>query len=126
MAPHFNIFSPQRTDLTVQALIIDSPKLHLLWHSGNALLSSSSFTGLSSHWNAYFYRPLMRRACAQAITPERRAPLAYIAGTLEVLLGADILRLKDIRRIGTPITSIGGAGTFDGIFITSIIAALLA
>ncbi|WP_269319877.1 DUF1614 domain-containing protein [Nitrosococcus oceani] len=49
-----------------------------------------------------------------------------MAGTLEVLLGADILRLKDIRRIGTPITSIGGAGTFDGIFITSIIAALLA
>jgi uncharacterized membrane protein len=43
-----------------------------------------------------------------------------------VILGADILRLKDIRHMGTPIASIGGAGTFDGIFITGIVAVLLA
>ncbi|MDP1549856.1 MAG: DUF1614 domain-containing protein, partial [Nitrosomonas sp.] len=28
--------------------------------------------------------------------------------------------------LGTPYASIGGAGTFDGIFITGIVAALLA
>lgn len=53
-------------------------------------------------------------------------PLAYISGTLGVLIGADILRINDIRRLGTPFASIGGAGTFDGVFLTGIIAVLLA
>jgi uncharacterized membrane protein len=52
--------------------------------------------------------------------------LAYVGGTLGVLIGADLLRLGDIRKIGTPFAAIGGAGTFDGIFITGIIAVLLA
>lgn len=55
-----------------------------------------------------------------------RAPLAYIGGTLGVLIGADLLRLSDIRKLGAPIASIGGAGSFDGIFITGIVAVLLA
>ena len=54
------------------------------------------------------------------------APLAYICGTLGVLIGADILRLRDIQALGTPVASIGGAGTFDGIFLTGIVATLLA
>jgi uncharacterized membrane protein len=53
------------------------------------------------------------------------APLAYICGTLGVLVGADLLRLKDIAKIGAPIASIGGAGTFDGIFLSGIVAVLL-
>jgi len=60
------------------------------------------------------------------LSPEHSAPLAYISGTLGVLIGADLLRMKDISRLGTPYASIGGAGTFDGIFITGIVAALLA
>jgi uncharacterized membrane protein len=43
-----------------------------------------------------------------------------------VLIGADLFRLKDIRRMGPPFAAIGGAGTFDGIFITGIVAVLLA
>jgi len=43
-----------------------------------------------------------------------------------VLIGADLLHLKDIRKLGTPVASIGGAGTFDGIFLTGIVAVLLA
>lgn len=54
------------------------------------------------------------------------APLAYIAGTLGVLVGADIARVRDILRLAVPVASIGGAGTFDGIYITGIIAVLLA
>jgi uncharacterized membrane protein len=54
-----------------------------------------------------------------------RAEVAYIAGTAGVLIGADLLRLKDIRRMGVPVASIGGAGTFDGIFMTGLVAALL-
>lgn len=73
-----------------------------------------------------FIAPLCAALAAQLIVPEQRAPLAYIAGTMGVLIGADIFRLKDVRRMGTPIASIGGAGTFDGIFITGIIAVLLA
>jgi uncharacterized membrane protein len=66
-------------------------------------------------------------AAIVAITLDRvlAAPLAYVCGTMGVLLGADLLRLKDVSKIGAPIVSIGGAGTFDGIFLTGIVAVLL-
>lgn len=55
------------------------------------------------------------------------APLiAYISGTLGTLIGADLLNLKEIGKLGAPVASIGGAGTFDGIFLSGIIAAFLA
>jgi uncharacterized membrane protein len=57
---------------------------------------------------------------------EERALTAYVAGTSGVLIGADLLRINDIRRLGAPSASIGGAGTFDGIFFTGIVAVLLA
>lgn len=69
--------------------------------------------------------PFTAAFVAVALNPEQSAPLAYICGTLGVLIGADILRLKDIKKLGAPIASIGGAGTFDGIFITGIVAVLL-
>lgn len=70
--------------------------------------------------------PLSAAITALLIDPEQSAPLAYICGTLGVLIGADIFRLKDIRRMGVSVAAIGGAGTFDGIFITGIVAVLLA
>jgi len=73
-----------------------------------------------------FIAPFSAALAALLIDPEHSAPLAYVAGTLGVIIGADLLRLKDIRHMGTPIASIGGAGTFDGIFITVIVAVLLA
>jgi uncharacterized membrane protein len=54
------------------------------------------------------------------------APMAYIAGTLGVLIGADLMRMKDILSLAVPVASIGGAGTFDGIYFTGIVAVLLA
>ena len=36
------------------------------------------------------------------------------------------MNLGQIQGLGAPIASIGGAGTFDGIFLTGIIAVLLA
>jgi len=63
---------------------------------------------------------------AVLLNSEYSPSLAYISGTLGVLIGADLLRLKDIRQLATPVASIGGAGTFDGIFFTGIIAVLLA
>jgi uncharacterized membrane protein len=73
-----------------------------------------------------FVAPLAAVTVALLINPEQRAPLAYIAGTLGVLVGADLLRLRDVHRLGAPVASIGGAGSFDGIFITGILAVLLA
>lgn len=52
--------------------------------------------------------------------------IAYISGTLGSLIGADLLNLKKIPDIGAQVASIGGAGTFDGIFLTGIISVLLA
>jgi uncharacterized membrane protein len=52
--------------------------------------------------------------------------IAYTSGTLGVLIGADLLNLDRIRDMGAPMVSIGGAGTFDGIFLAGVIAAFLA
>lgn len=70
--------------------------------------------------------PITAAIIAVTMNPAQSAPLAYVCGTLGVLVGADLMRLKDIRRLGTPLASIGGAGTFDGVFITGIVAVLLA
>ena len=72
-----------------------------------------------------FVAPLTAALAAFLISPAHSAPIAYVGGTLGVLIGADLTRLKDIRRMGTPIAAIGGAGTFDGIFMTGIVAVLL-
>ena len=61
--------------------------------------------------------------------PEWQPQTAYVAGTLGTLIGADILHMirPGTRRIlDAPVLSVGGAGTFDGIFLTGIIAVLLA
>ncbi len=60
------------------------------------------------------------------LSREYAAPLAYIGGSMGTLIGADLLNLDKITNLGAPIASIGGAGTFDGIFLTGILAVLLA
>jgi len=73
-----------------------------------------------------FIAPLSSALLALLLDPAHAAHLAYISGVLGVLIGADILRLNNIKNLGAPVVAIGGAGTFDGIFLTGIIAALLA
>lgn len=70
--------------------------------------------------------PLMAALVSIALDPADAAPLAFISGTLGVLIGADLLHLRDIQRLGAPFASIGGAGSFDGIFISGLVAVLLA
>jgi len=53
------------------------------------------------------------------------AGIAYVSGVLGVLIGADLLNLARIRSLGAPMVSIGGAGTFDGIFLTGILSVML-
>jgi uncharacterized membrane protein len=63
--------------------------------------------------------------------------LAYISGSVGTLLGADILNLLTpgvlpaLSPVGAPharpmVLSIGGAGVFDGIFLTGVLAVLFA
>jgi uncharacterized membrane protein len=60
------------------------------------------------------------------LSREYAAPLAYIGGSMGTLIGADLSNLDKITGLGAPVASIGGAGTFDGIFLTGILAVLLA
>lgn len=55
-----------------------------------------------------------------------RAPVAFVAGVAGPLVGADLLHLRDITRVSVGMLSIGGAGTFDGIVLSGVLAALLA
>lgn len=70
--------------------------------------------------------PLFAAFTAILINNEFSAPLAYISGTMGVLIGADLLNFRHVSRMGARVASIGGAGTFDGIFMTGILAVLLA
>jgi uncharacterized membrane protein len=70
--------------------------------------------------------PLVAALGAWLLCPAAfRAPCAYIASTMGTLIGADLLHLREIKRMGAPVASIGGAGTFDAIFLSGIIAVLL-
>ncbi len=73
-----------------------------------------------------FIPPLVTAVVALVISREHAAPLAYIAGSLGTLIGADLLNIHKIHGLGAPVASIGGAGKFDGIFLTGLIAVLLA
>lgn len=70
--------------------------------------------------------PLAAAASALLLAPSAPAPAAYVSGTLGALLGADVLNLSKIGALGAPTVSIGGAGTVDGVFLTGIVAVLLA
>lgn len=70
--------------------------------------------------------PVLAAACTWLFPAAPAPALAYVAGTLGTLIGADLLNLGRIRGLGAPVASIGGAGTFDGIFLTGILAVVLA
>ena len=73
-----------------------------------------------------FIPPVIAASTALLLTREAAPALAYIAGSLGTLIGADLLNLDKLQGLGAPVASIGGAGTFDGIFLTGILAVLLA
>lgn len=69
--------------------------------------------------------PLVAAALALILAPDDAPPLAFVAGVLGPLIGADLLHLKDFGRRVAGVVSIGGAGTFDGIVLSGILAAYL-
>jgi uncharacterized membrane protein len=73
-----------------------------------------------------FVPPLVAAGAALLLSRRAAPALAYVAGSLGTLIGGDLLNLGRIHGLGAPVASIGGAGTFDGIFLTGILAVLLA
>jgi uncharacterized membrane protein len=73
-----------------------------------------------------FIPPLAAAAVALVLSRRSAPSLAYACGSLGTLIGADLMNLGNIQGLGAPIASIGGAGMFDGIFLTGILAVLLA
>jgi uncharacterized membrane protein len=73
-----------------------------------------------------FVPPLVAASVGMLLAFRRAPPVAYVSGSMGALLGADLANLGNIVDLGAPMVSIGGAGTFDGVFLTGIIAGLLA
>jgi len=105
-----------------------------LWTKG---LIAVAAVALVLHWLAepvpglgiavpVFFPAVTTAVVAILLSRENAAPLAYIGGSLGTLIGADLTNLDKVRGLGAPVASIGGAGTFDGIFLTGILAVLLA
>jgi uncharacterized membrane protein len=69
--------------------------------------------------------PAAAAIAALVVSRARATPLAYAAGSLGTLIGADLLNLDKIRGLGAPVAAIGGAGKFDGIFVSGLVAVLL-
>lgn len=57
--------------------------------------------------------------------PAAAAVVAYVSGTLGALIGADLSNMRGLSGLGADMVSIGGAGTFDGVFLTGLIAVFL-
>jgi uncharacterized membrane protein len=72
-----------------------------------------------------FWPPVLAAVAALTLSRRYAAPLAYVAGSIGVLIGADLTNLDKLQGLGTPVASIGGAGTFDGVFLAGVAAVLL-
>jgi uncharacterized membrane protein len=73
-----------------------------------------------------FVPPLVAAGVALLLSRAEAPPLAYISGSMGSLIGADLLNLDKVQDLGAPLASIGGAGTFDGVFLSGVLAVLLA
>jgi uncharacterized membrane protein len=122
------------------ALIPTAVSVYLLWKAPSTILYSLVGVAVVAMVTRVIARPVKGvgivtpafippiAAAMLALILPSGAPriVAYVAGVLGTLLGADISNLNVIPKLGAPIASIGGAGTFDGIFLSGIIAVLLA
>ena len=78
--------------------------------------------GIAVSW---FWPPIVAALTAVLLSRRDAAPLAYVGGSLGVLIGADLTNLEQLQTLGAPVASIGGAGTFDGVFLAGVVAVLL-
>ncbi len=105
---------------------------HLIWQYliGTAVMSVICYklacpiigVGISM---PFLIPPLAAALIAFLLPGSPQQALAYVSGVSGVIIGADILNLKKTIGMGSRTLSIGGAGTFDGIFLTGIVAVFL-
>jgi uncharacterized membrane protein len=75
--------------------------------------------------------PLVAALSAMALSSllniiELAPALAYSGAVIGALIGADVVNLvKHFDKLRSPLISIGGAGTFDGIYLSGIVALFL-
>jgi uncharacterized membrane protein len=74
----------------------------------------------------FWIPPIFSALLALLLARDNPAPVAYISGVVGTLIGADLLNWSNFKKLGSQVLSIGGAGVFDGIFLTGIVAALIA
>ena len=111
---------------------------YLLWKVGpqpGILISIAAVTAISYAFSRpvrgvgitmpFFVTPLAATFFSLVFAHTIAGICAYVSGTLGALIGADLLRLKDLEKIGSGMVSIGGAGVFDGIFLSGVLAVLL-
>ncbi|UCE79733.1 MAG: DUF1614 domain-containing protein [Nitrospiraceae bacterium] len=73
-----------------------------------------------------FVPPIIAAITAMALARDYAPQIAYISGVMGTLIGADLLRVHQIKKLGSPFMSIGGAGIFDGIYLVGLVSVLLA
>lgn len=122
------------------ALIPTAVSLYLLWKAPSVILYSLIgviIVAVITHAVARpvkgvgivtpaFISPIVAALSAIILPSSSPRIVAYVGGVLGTLIGADLSHLNVIPKLGAPIASIGGAGTFDGVFLSGIIAVLLA
>jgi uncharacterized membrane protein len=69
---------------------------------------------------------LVTTVMALILSRRHAGALAYICGSLGTLIGADLTNLGRVQGLGAPVASIGGAGTFDGIFVIGLLSVVYA
>ncbi len=117
--------------------MLDNPRIVLL--SGTGILIVAGFVKLVARpvrglgiVTPFFVPPLAALFCGLVLSfwaggeTIAAAIIAYTSGTMGTLIGADLLNLPRIKELSSPTVSIGGAGTFDGVFLSGVIAAFLA
>ena len=104
-------------------IFIISPIIGIILISLFSKITSKSIRGMGIVLPGLI--PPFLAAMIALLLPGIPAITAYLSGTLGTLIGADILNLNKIKKMRVRVASIGGAGTFDGIFLSGIIAVLL-
>lgn len=111
-------------------LIVQNP--HLAWQYlvGTAVITAICYKIARPVPGVGISMPLLIPPVAAALVAiflpgSPQQAIAYVSGVNGVIIGADILNLKKTMGMGSRTLSIGGAGTFDGIFLTGIVAVLL-
>jgi uncharacterized membrane protein len=114
--------------------------MRIAGHGPYALLAAVASVGIISYICYRIARPvegvgiaipalvpaLAAAACGLILLPKLAPLVAFTSGVLGTLIGADLMHLRDIQRINLGMASIGGAGTFDGIVLSGLLATLLA